>query len=94
MNSYRLWHTFRLCTIRSAHARADYARKQGIYDAVGKNVFIMDRKIPLYSKLIRFHNNIGVASNVLFIAHDATHHILNRCAEGHEHTLPGSYRLH
>ena len=79
MKVYRLWHTFRLCMSQSAHARADYARKHGIYDAVGKNVFIMDRKVPLYAKLIRFHNNIGVASNVLFVPHDATHIVLNRC---------------
>lgn len=84
MKGKRLWHTFRLWTIRGAYARANYARKQGIYDAVGKSVFIMDRKVPLYSKLIRFHNNIGVASNVMFVTHDATHLILNKRVDKRE----------
>ena len=43
---------------------------------------IMDRKVPLYSNLIRFHNNIEVASNVSFITHDVTHCMLNKYAGG------------
>ena len=37
---------------------------------------IKDRKIPFYEKLIRFRNNIQVASNVAFITHDAIHSVL------------------
>ena len=36
----------------------------------------MDRNVPLYSKLIRFHNNIHVASDVKFIVHDVAHTVL------------------
>lgn len=34
--------------------------------------------IPLYSNLIKFHNNIAVASGVRFITHDVIHCVLNR----------------
>ena len=81
MRGKRFIHTFRLWMIFSSKKRADYARKHGIYNAIGENVSIMDRKIPLYANLIRFHNNIRVASNVSFITHDITHNMLN-CAGG------------
>lgn len=35
------------------------------------------RKIPLYPECIAFHNNIVVASNVVFITHDAIHKVMN-----------------
>ena len=77
MKRKRLWHTLRLWTISSSIKRVEYARKHNLYNAIGENVCIMDRKVPLYSNLIRFHNNIKVASNVHFITHDITHCVLN-----------------
>lgn len=77
MKRKRLWHTLRLWTISSSIKRVEYARKHNLYNAIGENVCIMDRKVPLYSNLIRFHNNIKVASNVHFITHDITHYMLN-----------------
>lgn len=77
MKGKRLWHTLRLFTIRGGYARANYARKRNIYAGMGMGVSIMDRTIPLYSKLIRFHNNVRVASKVSFITHDITDRMLN-----------------
>lgn len=82
MRGKRFIHTFRLWMISSSKKRADYARKHGIYNAIGENVSIMDRKIPLYANLIRFHSNIRVASNVSFITHDITHNMLNCAGRG------------
>ena len=76
MKAKRLFQTFRLWTIRGSRARAEYAKKAGIYAFVGEKVRIMDRKVPLHSKLIGFHNNIMVASNVMFITHDVIHGVL------------------
>ena len=81
MKGKRMWHTLRLWMIRSSGARADYARKHSIYAGMGENVTIMDRKVPLYSELICFHNNIRVASKVSFITHDITDRMLNQYAE-------------
>lgn len=79
MNKERLIHTLRLCTIRGGHDRAAYLKKKNVFQEIGDNVLWMDRKIPLYPKLIRIHNNVRVASNVLFITHDVTHLMLNYC---------------
>lgn len=81
MKIKRLYQMLRLWTIRGDTARANWARKQGIYGTIGDNVAIMDRKVPLYASLIRFHNNIQLASNVHLITHDVTHVIFNRVNE-------------
>ncbi len=78
MTIQRLWHTIRLWTIRGDRQRAEYAKRNNIYRGVGENVGIMDRKVPLYSQLIEFHNNIQVASGVSFLTHDATNSMLSR----------------
>lgn len=82
MTIRRLWYILRLWSIRGSGKRAAYARKNHIYAAIGDDVTIMDRKIPLYANLIKFHNNIEVASDVLFITHDVTHCMLNKYARG------------
>lgn len=77
MTRERLWQTIRLWTMIKSTDRVAYLRKKGIYGHIGENVTIMDRKIPLYAKLIRIHNNVRVASNVTFVTHDITHTMLN-----------------
>ena len=84
MTRKRLWQTIRLWTMMSSIKRVDYLRRSGIFGQIGKNVTIMDRKIPLYAKLIRIHNNVRIASNVTFATHDITHYVLNK--------LPGDGR--
>lgn len=81
MKLKRLWWTVRLFTIRGGTRRANYARKKGIYAQMGENVLMQPRVIPLYSELIKFHNNIVVARNVDFVAHDGIHIVLNRLPE-------------
>ncbi len=77
MKLKRLYQIIRLWTIPSDSGRAEWAKKHHIYAGVGEKVRIMDRKIPLYAKLIRFHNNIQVASDVSFITHDAIMSVYN-----------------
>ena len=77
MTLKRLFQILRLWTIPSDLGRAQWAKKHNVYAGVGENVKIMDRKIPLYSNLILFHNNIQVASNVSFITHDAIKSVFN-----------------
>ena len=38
---------------------------------------IIDRKVPLYAKLIRIHSNVRIASNVTFVTHGITHLMRN-----------------
>ena len=70
-----------MLTIRGADQHADYAKKNNIFAGVGENVSFQIRKVPLYSKLIRFHNNIAVARNVDFVTHDVIHCVVNRLSE-------------
>ena len=77
MTKKRLWQTIRLWSMMSSVKRVDYLRENHIFGEIGDNVTIMDRKIPLYAKLIRIHNNVRVASNVTFATHDITHFVLN-----------------
>lgn len=74
----RLYHTIRLQFIRNARQRAEYLKRKNIFGCVGNNVSIMQRKIPLYPELIKFHNNISIGSNTSFLTHDGVFRILNR----------------
>ncbi len=78
MTFKRLWWTIRTALTRGGKRRADYARKQKIYGMVGENVTLQSRTIPIYSELIRIHNNVSVARNVDFCTHDIIHRVLNR----------------
>lgn len=77
MTKKRLWQTIRLWTMMSSKDRVDYLRKNNIFGYIGNDVTIMDRKVPLYAKLIKIHNNVRIASNVSFVTHDITHSMLN-----------------
>lgn len=82
MTKKRLWQTARMWLMLSSKDRVRYLKKNNIFGAIGKNVLIMDRKIPLYARLIRLHDNVRIASNVTFVTHDVTHTMLNfKCGE-------------
>ena len=81
MTRKRLWQTIRMWSMMSSVKRVDYLRRNHIFGEIGENVTIMDRKIPLYAKLIRIHNNVRLASNVTFATHDITHFVLNNMPE-------------
>ena len=80
MRFKRLWWTIRLCMIGDSMKRADYVRTRDIYGFVGKNVSIMPRIVPLYSKLIKLNDNVRIASNVTFLTHDGINYMLNNCS--------------
>lgn len=62
-------------------SRAEYAKRKGIFAAVGDHVRLPFMRLPLYPKLVTFHNNIEVASGVQFITRDAIHGVLNGLPE-------------
>ena len=77
MNFKRFIHSISLFLIPSPVKRADYIRKHKLFNKVGENCSIMQRKLPLYSNLIRLGNNVHLASNVGFLTHDAIHLMVN-----------------
>lgn len=84
MQLKRYWLMVRMALISSGFRRAEFAKRKRIYNNLGENVMIQSRKIPLYARLIRFHNNIMVASNVTFLTHDVTHNILVKAFPDHK----------
>ena len=82
MNLNRVFHTFGMCLKGSGQKRARYLKKHNILYHVGDHCMVMFRKIPLYPKLISMGENVWIASDVLFVPHDAIHHMLNNCIPG------------
>ena len=72
-----MWQTLKLYTILSAAKRTQYYKEKKIFHSMGDNCLVMDRKVPLYAKLISLGNNVQIASNVHFNTHDITHQMLN-----------------
>lgn len=77
MRGKRMRQTLRLYLTLSVGKRTRYLKEKQIFASMGENCSIMDRKIPLYAKLIRIGNNVHVASNVTFITHDLIHAMIN-----------------
>lgn len=63
--------------------RNKYLKEKKIFKSMGENVFFQPRIIPSDPKLIKFHNNIVVTSNVTFVNHDVFHLGLNNLNEGY-----------
>jgi len=81
MRGQRMLQTLRLFTILDANKRTRYYKEKKIFHSMGDNCLIMDRKVPLYAKLISIGNNVQIASNVQFLTHDVTHLMLNNMPE-------------
>lgn len=77
----RMWHTFRLFTILNSGKRANYLRDHQVFYHIGSGCTIMERKVPLYSKLISIGDNVHLAAKVLLVPHDAIHLCLNNYEE-------------
>ena len=67
----------RISLIVNSDKRNQYLKKHEIFKEMGENVFFQPRVIPSDPKLIKFHNNIVVTSNVTFVCHDVFHLGLN-----------------
>ena len=67
----------RVFLIFDAIKRNKYIKKKKIFYSIGENVFFQPRKLPSDPKLIKFGNNVTVASDVTFINHDLIHKVLN-----------------
>ncbi len=74
---YHLYTKLRIFLIRSALTRTKYLVKNNIFASVGENFFFQPRIIPQDPKLIKFHNNVAVASGVKFINHDVVQKVFN-----------------
>lgn len=51
--------------------------EKNLFKSIWENVFFQPRKLPGDPKLIHFHNNISVASGIVFVCHDVIHQVFN-----------------
>lgn len=72
----------RIALMLNSDKRNAYIQKKQIFKSMGENVFFQPRFIPSDPKLIKFHNNIVVTSNVTFVTHDVFHTGLNHLGKG------------
>ena len=72
----------RVALIFDSEKRKKYIVKHKIFKEVGENFFFQPRMLPSDPELIKFHNNVAVASNVTFINHDVAHKVLNNLGSG------------
>lgn len=73
----RLFYSAMACLKLSSKKRTEYFRKKHVFGSIGDRCNIQDRKLPLYPNLIHLHNNVRIASDVVFITHDGIHRMLN-----------------
>lgn len=57
--------------------RTKWIKKMRIFDSVGENFYFCPRKLPADPKLIKFHDNVAVATDVMFINHDVAQKVFN-----------------
>lgn len=72
----------RVYLIFDAKKRTNYIIKKHIFYSVGDNFFFQPRKLPSDPKLVKFGNNVSVASDVTFINHDIVDQVLNGLNDG------------
>ncbi|WP_285856669.1 DapH/DapD/GlmU-related protein [Caldibacillus thermoamylovorans] len=72
----------RFYLIFSAFKRGEYLRKKRLLNDIGENIFFQPRKLPGDPQLLRFKNNIAIASGVVFVNHDVMHHVFNNIENG------------
>ena len=75
-------HRLRIALIINSDKRNKYIIKHKIFKDVGENFFFQPRIIPSDPKLIKFHNNDIVTSNVTFVNHDIFHLGLSKLGKG------------
>lgn len=76
-------HRIRIASIINSDKRNKYIIRHNIFASIGDNFFFQPRIIPSDPKLIKFHNNDVVTSNVTFVTHDIFHLGLNNLNKGH-----------
>lgn len=73
-----LYTKLRVALMRSALTRTEYLVKNKVFRSTGQNFFFQPRIIPQDPQLIKFHDNVAVASGVVFINHDVIQKVLNQ----------------
>ncbi len=66
-----------IALIPGAGTRTKLIKRIHFFNEMGEHVHFQPRHLPADPKFIRIHNNVSVASDVLFITHDIMHNVFN-----------------
>lgn len=72
-----LWIKIRCFLMIDGRKRTKYLIKKKVFKSVGDGFVFFPRKIPQDPQFICFHNNVVVATDVMFVNHDIIHEMLN-----------------
>ena len=72
-----LWIKIRCYLMFNGRKRTEYLVKKKIFKSVGDGFVFFPRKIPQDPQFISFHNNVVVATDVMFVNHDIIHEMFN-----------------
>ncbi len=78
MNFKRLFQNIGYNMHFSSEGRGKFCKKHKVFHHIGEEVRLPTMLLPLYPKLVSFHNNVEIASGVRFVVHDAIHEVINR----------------
>lgn len=76
----------------NARKRTKYLVKKKVFAAVGDHFVFFPRKIPQDPQFIKFHDNVVVATEVMFVNHDIMHEMFNTMSETDPNS--GDYKKH
>lgn len=74
--AFRLWHSFRLA-LAKGEKKKKYVEKFNLFALYGDGVVFQPKTLPLYSQLIKIHDNVVIGRNVEFVTHDVLHRCFN-----------------
>ena len=63
--------------------RVKWLRKHNVFGYLGKGVLFQPRILPNNPKLLKLHDNVKVASGVIFYEHDVINSVFSKVKQGH-----------
>ena len=74
-----LFQKLRFMCLPTQKQRSKYITKhKKQFEHIGSDIFWQSRKFPADPEFLHIGNNVKISANVIFVGHDATHHMLNR----------------
>lgn len=85
MNFRRIYQTIRLQLTYKSSSRTRFLKKNNVFAMIGDNTTFHPRSVPLYPELIKLHDNVRIAANVLFLTHDIIYRLINEVEHSVKH---------
>ncbi len=64
--------------------RLKYLKKHNVFAELGERCFYQCRRIPADPYLVKIHNNVAIAADVLVVTHDVIHMMANKMDDAQE----------